>query len=73
MTDTQTCAHETCECPPSPDHDCYCSAYCANATERESLPGEGSLEGLCSCGHEGCHPELPKGEYQSKVSVRGER
>lgn len=47
--------------------------YCANVAQRESLPGEGDVEGLCACGHADCHPELPEGEYQAKVSVRGER
>jgi hypothetical protein len=67
------CAHETCDCEAVPEHGRYCSIYCANAAERESLPGEGEVEGLCSCGHDTCHPDLPKGEYQPKVSVRGER
>ena len=73
MPPTDHCAHETCECAPSPEHAPYCSAYCANAETREALPGEGDVEGLCACGHDDCHPDLPDGEYQAKVSIRGER
>lgn len=50
----ERCPHAGCGCGPDPRHAPYCGAYCRNAAEGESLPGEASLPGACSCEHAAC-------------------
>ena len=54
------CEHDSCHCEATDGR--FCSAYCANAAaERE--------EGLCSCGHDGCHPEHEVHGREPQVSI----
>lgn len=53
------CMHDGCRCARSRAGS-YCSPYCANVEEGESLPGEAELPGSCACGHAACEAHPPK-------------
>jgi hypothetical protein len=53
MSARQRCGHASCGCPVEAGRT-WCSRYCANCAEQESLPGDADPEGACSCGHRAC-------------------
>lgn len=63
------CPHEDCGCPRSSGQVPYCSPYCANAAENESLPGEADLEGACACGHAECRTETETGARTREIPI----
>jgi len=55
------CEHDSCHCEASGGR--YCSAYCANSAQDED-------EGLCACGHQGCHPKpQTDSTAEAKISI----
>lgn len=69
-TDPQHCRHEVCGCAV-PRGRRYCSPYCANAQEQESLPGEADLPGSCACSHAGCGEHEPRRSTCETVTSTG--
>ena len=63
------CPNENCGCPRASGRVPYCSPYCANAAEGESLPGEADLPGACSCGHADCRTETGAPAREIPISI----